>query len=57
MLPVPEQRRPPCPRRRERYAHLSDLPPAAADSAERGWAVVMASRMADGTIEVIFEPR
>ena len=53
MLPVPEQRRPPCPRHRERLP-LNDLRAAAAVNLLRGWRLQEAHRLPDGLVEVVY---
>lgn len=54
MLHAPEQRRPPCPRLRERYPSASLLPAAVAVNGAAGWEVLMATLLPNGAVEVVF---
>lgn len=54
MLFVPEQRRPPLTRRRERYATTTDLTLAMAVEQVVGWEIAQAIRLPDGSVEAVF---
>lgn len=54
MLPLPEQRRPPLTRRRERYGTPTELTLAVAVDACVGWENVQAVRLPDGSIEAFY---
>lgn len=55
MLRVPEQRRPPCTRHRERYESPVLLAVALMVNAAVGWQVVSAHRLEDGRVEACYE--
>ena len=54
MLPVPEQRRPPLTRRRERYDDPSDLALAVLLAGLGGWEIAQAVRLPDGAVEAVY---